>query len=61
MVHIGTDTRNGDDDFDEELTKDNVEAELARLKLIDDDYQSDDENRVKNPFELNKTALFLYF
>lgn len=30
------------------LTKDNVEAQLEKLKIIDDDYQSDEDNRVKS-------------
>ncbi len=34
----------------EHITKETVEAELEKLKLIDDDYQSDDDKRV-NPFE----------
>ncbi len=29
------------------LTKDNVEVQLEKLKIIDDDYQSDEDNRVR--------------
>lgn len=35
-----------DTDFDY-LTPENVEAELQRLKIIEDDYYSDDEQRVR--------------
>jgi hypothetical protein len=31
----------------EHLTAENVESELARMKLIDTNYNSDDETRVK--------------
>ena len=42
----------------EHITKETVEAELEKLKLIDDDYHSDDDNRV-NPFE--KRILFVIY
>ena len=31
-------------DYIDGITKDTVEAELAKLKLIEEDYQSDDDN-----------------
>lgn len=39
------------------LTKDNVEAQLEKLKIIDDDYQSDEDNRV-GPFDLAQVIDF---
>ena len=42
----------------EHITKETVVAELEKLKLIDDDYHSDDDNRV-NPFE--KRILFVIY
>lgn len=40
-------------DYIDGITKDTVEAELAKLKLIEEDYQSDDDNngRVSIPYQ----------
>ena len=52
MENLCTVRRNANEEFTdfEKLTPDNIEEELKRMKLFDDDYQSDDDQRVYTLF-----------